>query len=81
MRDKRKESVIWYNEFQVYAHCDREPGEKLNSWQVRYVELNEAILIVIYNETEQSRWGVDTLTYLLNPGLIFRPQIVSQFLG
>ena len=57
--------MIWYNEFQVYAHCDREPGEKLSSWQVRYVELNEAIVIVIYNENDQSRWGEDPLALRL----------------
>ena len=34
-RDKRKESVIFHNEFQVYAHCEREPGETLQQWQVR----------------------------------------------
>ena len=78
MRDKRKEAVIWYNEFQVYAHCDREPGEKLASWQVRYVELNEAIVIVIYNENDQSRWGVYPLALRMITVVALFAKVVSR---
>ena len=33
--EETEESVIFHNEYQVYAHCDREPGETLQQWQIR----------------------------------------------
>ncbi|XP_045156829.2 DIS3-like exonuclease 1 [Mercenaria mercenaria] len=35
VKDRRKGSVIFHNEFQTYAHCEREPGEKQAQWHVR----------------------------------------------
>ncbi|XP_052794965.1 DIS3-like exonuclease 1 [Mya arenaria] len=35
IKDRRRGSVIFHNEFQTYAYCEREPGEKLSHWHVR----------------------------------------------
>lgn len=36
VKDKRKASVIFHNEFQKYAYCEREEGETLCDWQTRF---------------------------------------------
>ena len=38
VKDPRKQSVIFHNEFQKYASCDREPGESMAKWHVRLGE-------------------------------------------
>ncbi|KAK3090437.1 hypothetical protein FSP39_011852 [Pinctada imbricata] len=35
VKDTRKSSIIFHNEFQKYAYCVREAGEQLSSWQIR----------------------------------------------
>ena len=37
VKDKRKGSVIFHNEFQTYAHCEREKGELQAQWHTRFV--------------------------------------------
>ena len=37
VKDKRKASIIFHNEFQKYAYCEREQGETLSDWQTRYL--------------------------------------------
>ena len=37
VKDKRKASIIFHNEFQKYASCEREQGETLSDWQTRYL--------------------------------------------
>lgn len=35
VKDKQKGAIIFHNEFQKYAYCEREPGESLLAWQSR----------------------------------------------
>ncbi|XP_048763599.2 DIS3-like exonuclease 1 [Ostrea edulis] len=35
VKDKRKASIIFHNEFQKYAYCERDQGETLADWQTR----------------------------------------------
>jgi len=35
VKDKQKGAIIFHNEFQKYAYCEREPGESLLVWQSR----------------------------------------------
>ncbi|XP_062570855.1 DIS3-like exonuclease 1 [Saccostrea cucullata] len=35
VKDKRKASIIFHNEFQKYAYCEREQEESLTEWQTR----------------------------------------------
>ncbi|KAK3604725.1 hypothetical protein CHS0354_018965 [Potamilus streckersoni] len=35
VKDKRRRSIIFHNEFQTYAYCEREQGEILAVWQRR----------------------------------------------
>ncbi|XP_022315246.2 DIS3-like exonuclease 1 [Crassostrea virginica] len=37
VKDKRKASIIFHNEFQKYASCEREQGETLSDWQTRSI--------------------------------------------
>ncbi|XP_041372546.1 LOW QUALITY PROTEIN: DIS3-like exonuclease 1 [Gigantopelta aegis] len=63
VNDQRKGSVIFNNEFQKYAYCEREPGEAFNEWQCRstyqtclwyYNHLAGQIPVVMVTQSEQA---------------------------
>lgn len=72
VKDKRKASVIFHNEFQKYAYCEREEGETLCDWQTRstycaaewyfhHLATQKPIIMVTLNKQAIEKYGNKTL--------------------